>query len=101
MKPPMLFDVLALIGLLLLAVGLWCIYPPLCLLALGISLLAVAVCGASMTSQRHQHHRQRRHKRRIEYLGNQRNLGRDMPMFGPVIHKGHLAADQSDDEDDG
>ncbi len=42
---PDLHDILALLGLLLLAGGVWCIYPPAALILVGVILLGVGVMG--------------------------------------------------------
>ena len=44
------FDVLALAGVLLIAVGLWWVYPPLALIISGIWLFAAAVYGSQRMS---------------------------------------------------
>jgi hypothetical protein len=45
------WDLLAGGGLVLLAVGLWCIYPPVCLIVLGGSGLALGLWGARAWSR--------------------------------------------------
>ena len=48
---PRLFDLLALLGVLLLTAGVWWIYPPAALIALGAKLLIFSLWGASKWQQ--------------------------------------------------
>jgi hypothetical protein len=46
MSPTILFDLLALAGAACVAVGLWWIYPPACLIVSGSALSAAGIVGA-------------------------------------------------------
>jgi hypothetical protein len=46
------WDLLAGLGLLLVAAGLWWIYPPACLIAVGLTFLFLGVWGARLWATR-------------------------------------------------
>lgn len=45
-RPPNLWDVLGFVGLLLLSLGLWLVYPPASLIATGLLLMVLSLWGA-------------------------------------------------------
>jgi hypothetical protein len=52
LTPPDLYDLFALAGLALIAVGLWLIYPPAALIVTGAAILTLGIWGAkSWTSE--------------------------------------------------
>jgi hypothetical protein len=63
--PPEVYDLSALAGLLLLSVGLWCIYPPLALIVTGAALLFLGLCGAKSWTNENESKSSRRRQDRV------------------------------------
>lgn len=96
-RPPILYDVLGIAGLLLVLAGLCLLWFPSVPIVMGVLLIAVGIRGAAATPNRQQTHRPRR-RERIEFLRTDRVIGREVLMPEQFTDKGKLI-DPSEDDD--
>ncbi len=95
MRPPHVYDLFGVIGLALGTFGLWEVWPPLALIAIGLVLMGVALRGA-MThgdDDERRTHRHRRRRRKIDYTIGRNERGEEAVVARPVIEKGYLCSE--------